>query len=282
MEEKPQTLLSISVVIPSYNAAATLPRAIQSIACQTRLPAEVIIVDDASTDDTYHVIELLSATYKQLCIRLIRLTMNSGPGTARNTGWNLSRQEFIAFLDSDDSWHPQKLEVQHQWMSRNPDVIISGHPCQVTQSLSSFELLDDMNPDTLPYTKLALRSFLFGNRLSTPSVMLSRKITERFLEGKRCSEDYLLWTQIVAAHGSAGFIKVPLAFLHKPTYGASGLSGSLWEMQRGEIDSLRQLRQASVFDLSKILWFGIVTVSWLKFVKRWLVRLIVLATHHRR
>ena len=281
-EEKPQTRLSISVVIPAYNASATLPRAIQSIACQTRLPAEVIIVDDASTDDTHHVIQLLSNTYKQLCIKLVRLTVNSGPGTARNTGWNLSRQEFIAFLDSDDSWHPQKLETQHQWMSVNSDTVISGHPCQVTHGLSSFELLDGIKTDTLRYTKLALKSFLFGNQLSTPSVMLARRISERFLEGKRCSEDYLLWTQIIAAHGPAGFIEVPLAFLHKPTYGASGLSGNLWEMQRGEVDSLRRLRQSSVFQLNKIFWLGVITVSWVKFVKRLFVRLILVITQPRR
>jgi teichuronic acid biosynthesis glycosyltransferase TuaG len=273
--------LPVSVVIPTYNAADTLPRAIQSIACQTLLPAEIIIVDDASTDETLEVVEHLSAIYPRLSIKLIRLLKNSGAGTARNAGWQVSRQEFLAFLDSDDSWHPQKLEIQHQWMCKNPNTVISGHLCQVNPTQANLEPVYGTNPASAHGTKLSMRSFLFGNQLSTPSVMLRRKIFERFLEGKRCSEDYLLWTQIVAAHGSAGFIKLPLAFLHKPPYGASGLSGNLWEMQRGEIDSLRRLRQASVFDMGKILWFSIVTVSWLKFVKRLLVRFILLATKRR-
>lgn len=282
MQTIPQPLLPVSVVIPAYNAGGTLPRAIESIAYQTILPAEVIIVDDASTDNTHEVVERLCAVHKQLSIKFLRLPTNSGPGTARNTGWNLAQQEFLAFLDSDDSWHPQKLEIQHRWMCKNQETVISGHPCQVRQNQSSFELLDDTYPDSLSYTKLALRSFLFGNQLSTPSVMLRRKIPERFLEGKRCSEDYLLWTQIIVAHGPAGFIDIPLAFLHKPTYGASGLSGNLWEMQQGEIDSLRRLRQLSVFDLNKIFWFGVITFSWVKFVKRLFVRVILVLTRRRR
>jgi len=282
MQTMPQSMLPVSVVIPAYNAGGTLPRAIQSIAHQTLLPAEVIIVDDASTDNTHEVVERLCAVHKQLSIRLLRLPTNSGPGTARNAGWNLAQQEFLAFLDSDDSWHPQKLEIQHRWMCRNPNTVISGHLCRVNQSQSSSELGESVGSDTLRYTKLALRSFLFGNQLSTPSVMLARKIPERFLEGKRCSEDYLLWTQVIAAHGPAGFIEVPLAFLHKPTYGASGLSGNLWEMQRGEIDSLRRLRLSSVFHLNKIFWLGVITVSWVKFVKRLFIRVILVFKQRRR
>jgi glycosyltransferase involved in cell wall biosynthesis len=282
MQDTPQPLLPISVVIPSYNAAGTLPRAVQSIACQTLLPSEIIIVDDASTDNTLTVVQQLCATYNQLFIKVISLPINSGPGTARNAGWSLSNQEFVAFLDSDDTWHPQKLEIQHQWMCKNPNTSICGHFCQVHETLSNIELFESMNPKAMRYTKLALKSFLFGNQLSTPSVMLKRKIPERFLEGKRCSEDYLLWTQIIAAHGPAGFIEVPLAFLHKPTYGASGLSGNLWEMQKGEMDSLRRLKQESVFHLNKVFWLTVIAVSWLKFFKRLLVRLITVVTQNRQ
>lgn len=282
MKVLPQPSLPVSVVIPVYNAAGTLPRAIQSIACQTRLPAEIIIVDDASTDDTLEVAEHLRATYPQLSIRVTRLAKNSGPGTARNVGWNLSSQDFLAFLDSDDSWHPQKLEIQHQRMRENPTTVISGHLCEVTQIQSSVDLQKRTNLDILPHRKLELRSFLFGNQLSTPSVMLARRIPERFLDGKRCSEDYLLWTQVIAAHGSADFIEVSLAFLHKPTYGASGLSGDIWAMQRGEIDSLRRLKQASIFHLNKIFWFSVMTVSWMKFIKRLFVRGILMLKLSRK
>jgi hypothetical protein len=103
--------------------------------------------------------------------------------------------------------------------------------------------------------------------------MLTRNILERFVEGKRYSEDYLLWTQIIAAHGPAGFIELPLTFLHKPIYGASGLSGNLWAMQKGEIDSLQRLRRASVFQVSQVMGFSVIVLSWLKFIRRLFVRL---------
>jgi glycosyltransferase involved in cell wall biosynthesis len=277
MQHLLQPRIPVSVVIPTYNAADTLPRAIQSVARQSLLPADIVIVDDASTDNTIDVIEQLCATYIELTIRVISLSKNSGPGTARNVGWNASREQYVAFLDSDDTWHPQKLEVQYQWMCRNPDTAICGHICQVWQNQPDIEFVHITNSDSLGYKRLELRSFLFGNQLSTPTVMLARKIQERFLDGKRCSEDYLLWTQIISAHGPAGFIQLPLAFLHKPTYGASGLSGNLWEMQKGEIDSLLRLRQSSVFHLTRIYWFIVIAVSWLKFVKRLFVRLASIA-----
>ena len=281
MQNSRQRRLPISVVIPTFNAANTLPRAIQSIAQQSLLPNQIIIVDDASSDNTPSVIEQLRATYVELSIKVIRLSKNSGPGTARNFGWNVCRDPYIAFLDSDDTWHPQKLEIQYQWMCKNLDSIICGHFCQVNQSLSKIDLVASTNPDAISSRRLALRSFLFGNRLSTPSVMLRREIQERFLEGKRSSEDYLLWTQIIAAHGPAGFIMLPLAFLHKPAYGASGLSGNLWQMQMGEIDSLLRLRQSSVFRLNKAYWVAVMAVSWLKFVRRLFVRLTFRTQRHR-
>lgn len=282
MQDPPQPHLPISVVIPAFNAAGTLPRAIQSIARQSLLPTEIIIVDDASTDNTINVIQQLCATHPELSIKVIVLPKNAGPGTARNVGWNACGGSYIAFLDSDDTWHPQKVEIQYNWMCSNPDTFICGHLCQVLQSQSSIDLTESFASEAIKSQKLALRNFFFGNRLSTPSVMLRREIQERFLEGKRSSEDYLLWTQIIAAHGSAGFIKLPLAFLHKPTYGASGLSGNLWEMQKGEIDSLVRLRQSSVFNLTKVYWLAVIAVSWLKFVKRLFVRLTFRTQRHRQ
>jgi glycosyltransferase involved in cell wall biosynthesis len=273
MLNPPKPPLPVSVVIPAYNAADSLPRAIQSIACQTLLPTEVIIVNDVSTDNTLDVAEQLCTTYPQLSIQVVTLPVNSGPGTARNAGWRLASEDFLAFLDSDDTWHPQKLEIQHQWMCKNPNTVICGHLCQINLGEATIELVDSTNPDTQTVKKLPLRSFLLRNRISTPSVMLTRNIDERFVEGKRYSEDYLLWTQIIAAHGPADFIELPLAFLHKPMYGASGLSGNLWAMQKGEIDSLQRLRRASVFQISQVLGFSVIVLSWLKFIRRLFVRL---------
>ncbi len=95
----------ISVVIPAFNAAAFLPAALRSVFAQSSPPGEIIVVDDGSTDDTASVARELGA-------RVVTLP-NGGPSAARNAGTRLARGEFVAFMDADDLWQPQKLAVQH-------------------------------------------------------------------------------------------------------------------------------------------------------------------------
>ncbi|QLG50755.1 glycosyltransferase family 2 protein [Natrinema halophilum] len=98
----------VSVVIPTYNRAATLPDAIDSALNQTIDDLEVIVVDDGSTDDT----ESVFAEYDDPRVRPVVHATNLGANVARNTGIDHARGEYVAFLDSDDRWHPQKLERQ--------------------------------------------------------------------------------------------------------------------------------------------------------------------------
>lgn len=110
----------ISVIIPTYNRAKLLPRAIQSVLLQTLSEIEVIIVDDASTDDTKQVVASIPDTR----IRYIRMEHNSGACSARNTGVQAARGEWIAFQDSDDEWLPNKLATQYaQLLETGADVV---------------------------------------------------------------------------------------------------------------------------------------------------------------
>jgi glycosyltransferase involved in cell wall biosynthesis len=95
---------SVSVVIPAYNAAAFLPATLASVYAQTELPAEVIVVDDGSTDET--------ATVARSCGATVISVRNGGGSAARNVGTQAAGGEYIAFLDADDIWAPQKLELQ--------------------------------------------------------------------------------------------------------------------------------------------------------------------------
>lgn len=103
----------ISVVIPAYNRADLLPRTISSVATQTFVPYEVIIVDDTSPDNTQAVCADLIAQYKgRLNIIYTRHENNKGEGGARNTGIKMAQGNWLAFLDSDDEWLPEKLRKQ--------------------------------------------------------------------------------------------------------------------------------------------------------------------------
>ena len=88
----------------SYRAAATLGRAVASVAAQSWRPAEVIIVDDGSDDETPKVLEELQGHYGTKWLKIVCLSANCGPGAARNVGWGMSTQPYVAFLDADDTW----------------------------------------------------------------------------------------------------------------------------------------------------------------------------------
>ncbi|SIR75203.1 glycosyltransferase family 2 protein [Natronorubrum thiooxidans] len=98
----------VSVVIPTYNRARTLPRAIDSALEQTVDDLEVVVVDDGSTDETGSVL----ASYEDPRVRPVVHATNQGANVARNTGIEHASGEYVAFLDSDDTWHPEKLERQ--------------------------------------------------------------------------------------------------------------------------------------------------------------------------
>ncbi|TAK34595.1 MAG: glycosyltransferase family 2 protein, partial [Saprospiraceae bacterium] len=99
---------AVSVIIPTYNRAKTIERAIDSVLNQTFSDLELIVVDDCSTDFTVDVIK----QYTDERLIYIRHENNRGEGGARNTGIRNSRAKYIAFLDSDDEWFPNKLEKQ--------------------------------------------------------------------------------------------------------------------------------------------------------------------------
>lgn len=122
IDEKPQ----ISVIIPTYNRANLVGRSIQSVLSQTYRDFEVIIVDDASKDNTEDIIK----NFYDKRIRYIRHTENKGGSAARNTGIKLAKGEYIAFLDSDDEWMPEKLEKQMaviQKTSSDVGVVYTGY-----------------------------------------------------------------------------------------------------------------------------------------------------------
>jgi len=226
---------TISVVIPCFNSAATIERALRSIESQTTKPHEVLVVDDASSDNTVSIIEQYTRT-SLLNIRVIKQSVNGGPSVARNTAWNVVTSEFIAFLDADDQWHPQKLELQLGVMLDNRTCVMSFHD-HLFGSSEQFENL----PFTPITSQATLRNYLLRNRSATPTVMLRTALTERFLNTKRYAEDYLLWMTIIGSHGSALHIHATLAHCSNPGYGGSGQSGKLWKMERSELSGFVSL-----------------------------------------
>ena len=234
-------MVPVSVVIPCFCCAATIGRALDSVLRQSRPPAEIILVDDGSNDGSAPAISKLHGLSKT-----IRLERNLGPASARNAGWNAATQDYVAFLDADDAWHPRKLELQLEWMRAHPDAVMTGHAYVLGGIKSEVTSIGRA-------TRVTARMLFLSNRFTTPSVMLRRTLPQRFRDGKRYSEDYLLWLEIVLSGAQAYYLDAPLAVLFKPAYGAGGLSAELWKMQAGELDTLARLRRLRLLGLTAYL-----------------------------
>lgn len=260
-----QTFVPVSVVIPFYRSGATIARALSSVAKQTMRPSEVIIVDDFSGDGSLELLRQLMNDYEPGWIKVIALDENSGPGKARNIGWDHATQAYIAFLDSDDSWHPVKIETQYTWMECHPSASLLGHAAWYQSSSAAIET-DSSESEKHSFRQIAARRLLFSNCFSTPSIFLRRSIPLRFSATGRYCEDYDLWLRIAFSGYECFHTNHRHTFMYKNAYGVSGLSANLWLMQKGELAVFTDLYRAAHINL---LLYSIVSVfSMLKFVKR--------------
>ena len=116
--QKDKNVPTVSVIIPTYNRAHLISRAIQSVLKQTYKDFEVIVIDDGSTDNTEYIIKQFQD--KDNRIRYIKHKKNKGGAAARNTGIKAANAEYIAFQDSDDEWFPEKLEKQMKVLENAP------------------------------------------------------------------------------------------------------------------------------------------------------------------
>lgn len=258
----PNEHLPVTVVIPCFRCRDTIFRAVESVARQSARPLEVILVDDHSADATLQTLELIANQYPKDWIKVIALEQNGGPGSARNAGWVAAQGEYVAFLDADDAWHPKKLELQYSWMHAHPEVALTGHG---TMRLKADEILD-APIGLLSGHPITARKLLLSNRFPARSVMVRKDIPFRFSPGKRHSEDYLLWLQIVLNGLPAQYLNAVLAFSYKADFGGAGLSAHLWKHEKGELATYRQLLRENL--ISMPIYCAVFAISVLKFARR--------------
>lgn len=259
----------VSVVIPCYQCADTIERAVQSVAAQTMQPAEVILVEDCSGDQTLETLYALQRRYREGWIKVIGQVENRGPGEARNVGWEMASHRYIAFLDADDSWHPQKIEIQYSWMCRHPELALTGHESRQLEDDEALFNTKNFDLNKALFNFVNKNQLLWSNRFPTRSVMLRRDLDARFLKGKYHSEDYLLWLTIVCSGRSIAKCPLVLAYFYKDPFGSGGLSKQLWNMQKGQIDTYTRVWKMGGVSLLKylflILWSGA------RFVRRFII-----------
>jgi len=245
----------VSVVIPCYNCEHSIARAIDSIINQTLVPAELILVNDASTDNTLSVINDIAAIYPDW-IKVVNLETNGGASSARNTGWNLSNQTYIAFLDADDAWHMDKIKIQYGFMVENVEISLCGHDARIDYKC----ITNDWELSVLEATCISNCALLLSNAFVTPSVMLKRDIDLRFEPEKRYMEDHALWLNIGFSGNKIVKLSQKLAAISKPMYGASGLSSHMWAMEKSELGNylnLYQSRRINILTLAFLMLYSL-------------------------
>lgn len=218
----------ISIIIPLYNSRDTIQHSIESVLNQSiDAPLEVIIVNDGSTDNSVYIVNniIQSNTLKDRTIELINQS-NKGVSSARNMGIKHSKGEYLAFLDSDDVWHPEKLEVIIKTMVDN-NIKFIGH---AYTNGPTFPTLDKNNE----LKKISFSSLLLKNFAVTPSIVIRKDICEQFNESMSHTEDHELWLRVALNH-EVYYLDSPLVKLGRPELSAGGLSSDLWKMRKGEI-----------------------------------------------
>jgi len=265
----------VSVIIPCYLCRGSIERALVSVVHQTVPPREVVLVDDASPDDGQTVRELRQLADKYGCafsIKIVLSERNLGPGSARNRGWEVATQPYVAFLDADDIWHARKIEIQYAWMHANGDFGLTGHLHILLPAPTDLEWPVSLaESDMLTHIRIDGNDALYSNPFATRTIMVRRDLPFRFQEEKRYAEDYLLWLQMMLGGVKAARIEMPLAAAFKQDFGVDGLSANLWRMECGELDCYRELYRQRMIGVVSLLAASL--FSLMKFVRRVLLTL---------
>lgn len=180
----------VSVIMPAYNAARYIEESICSVIAQTFTDWELIVVDDCSQDETCEIVERLAQ--KDSRIRLFQNEKNSGAAATRNRGFYLCSGKYVALLDSDDLWHPEKLERQIDLAEQTGAEVI----------YCSYGIIDDHGnkicDDFIVPEKTDLESSLTRMVISCSTALLSDRIVRKYqFDPSYYHEDLAFWFQLL-------------------------------------------------------------------------------------
>ena len=195
----------VSIITPTFNAEKYIRATLQSVENQSYQKWEMILVDDASTDQTVSIIEEFAQ--KNTRIKLFQLAKNSGNGYARNVALERAAGKYIAFLDADDLWFPEKLKKQIQFLkTNNLPFTFSFYDCIDEEGNSLNRRVEA--PLNLTYNQLFFCNYV-GNLTAIYDVDYFGKIT---LEASQKRQDWRLWLTILKQIKTTKPVSEPLAF----------------------------------------------------------------------
>lgn len=256
----------VSVIIPVFNSEKSIFVTLNSVAGQTYDNFEVIVVNDGSTDASEDEIKRFKEENPQLKVNY-QFQKNRGVSAARNTGLKLATGKYIAFLDSDDVWLAEKTAVQLQILGKNPKIELLA----TNRNNESFKKF--LNFSFQKITKITPRMLLLKNFLITPTVIFQKELQHKvgfFDESLKYAEDYEFFLRCTL-HGSCFLLNESLVNTGKgkPSFGHSGLSADIREMQKGEREVLQRARKSGILNGFQLSLFQAYFFS--KFLRRWIL-----------
>lgn len=256
----------VSVVIPVFNSEKTIQKTLQSVMDQTYDNFEILLIDDGSTDTSKEKIQVFIAEHPNCDITYI-FQENKGASAARNVGLKKATGEYIALLDSDDLWRADKIALQVEAFNENKEIDF---------------LATNRNGEKYGFffgyrfrkiTKVPANLLLYKNFLLTPTVLFKRSIIDEvgyFDEAMTHSEDLNYFLRIAIKFNCFLYNEslVTTGF-GKPTYGHSGLSKNIWEMEKGELKNIKLAHNWKAVGFFEYL--GLTLFSSLKFGRRLII-----------
>jgi len=221
-----------SVVIPTYNSEKTIEACLTSVLTQSLPALEVLVVDDYSCDSTETVVRQCESMYAAAGIKLqfLCLAQNAGPSIARNKGINIAEGDFIAFLDSDDIWHNDKLAIIDRFLKDTPAGLVF-HDYTEKLAFSS-----DTRKKHYDIELWSIYRLLLCNPAQTSCVVVRKQLATMFFdEAMRHCEDYDLWMRIAEDFSVYRLVGDPLTRLGRPQLSAGGLSSDRVAMRIAEM-----------------------------------------------
>lgn len=268
-------MCKVSIIVPYYNSEKTILRALDSIKNQVFKDYEIILINDGSKDNSEQIVEMYIYNNKDMKIKNLNQT-NKGPSAARNNGIKVANGEYIAFLDSDDSFEPNKLEIQMGFLEKNKDIFIASTNYIIQKG-------DDIIIRYRQYKEYEESNFykmLFKFFYCLPTIIIKRQVFEDgmfFKENKNYAEDHLLFLEIARKYRGVR-LAVPLTRIYKFEFGEGGLSENLNNLKLNEYDNFRILYENNINSKKKIsilLYYVTLFMAYLKHLKRvWKTKLM--------
>jgi teichuronic acid biosynthesis glycosyltransferase TuaG len=218
----------VSVIMPVFNAAEFVAAAIASVQAQTMAEWELFAVEDGSTDGSLAILRNLAADPR---IRVLAGHANEGPGPARNRGIAAARGRFIAFLDADDLWHPEKLARQLAFMAQGHVLTCTGYR-RVTVATGGVA-------DVGVPARITRASLLRTNSIACSSAMYdAAHFGPRAMPSLPRRQDFAFWLELLQSAEAAG-LNQSLMTYHERAQSVSSAKGqaakSTWDMYRGHL-----------------------------------------------